>query len=149
MKEIVDNIWKYHWASPQHWVVVSTNGFVKRDGACVMGRGIALEAARKFKALPLVLGGRIKQGGNKVYPLPEYGIITFPVKHNWWEEADLRLIAQSAHELAQLFKPRPDTVVMPKVGCANGRRTWAEVKPLLEAAFEGWPNVVIVDRAAS
>lgn len=146
LQETIDNIWRYHKTSPKHWIVVSTNGFVKRDGACVMGRGIALEAARKFPSLPFELGRKIRHEGNKVYVWPEYNIITFPVKHAWWERADLKLIEQSAQALATLFKNRADVVYMPKVGCANGKQSWADVKPILEAYFAGWTNVSIVDR---
>jgi hypothetical protein len=32
---------------------ITTNGYVKNNGACVMGRGIALTAARKYFMLPL------------------------------------------------------------------------------------------------
>ena len=149
MKEIVDNIWKYHKTSPHHWVVVTTNGFVKTSGACVMGRGIAREAAKKFPTLPFELGKKIQYDGNKVFVWPEYNVITFPVKHAWWEAADLQLIEKSAQALAALFKDREDIVYIPKVGCANGKRTWAEVRPILEVAFAGWPHVVVIDRVAS
>jgi len=40
MKYIKDDIWKYH---DRHTpIVITTNGYVKRNGECVMGRGIAL-----------------------------------------------------------------------------------------------------------
>ena len=149
MREVVDNIWKCHKASPSHWVVVSTNGFVKSNGACVMGRGIALEAARKFPTLPFELGKKLRDEGNHVFMWHEYGLVTFPVKHAWWEVADLVLLRRSALELAAMFKGRTDIVCMPKVGCANGKLEWAVVKPVLESAFKDWPHVLVVDRVAT
>jgi len=39
-----------------------------------------------------------------VFYFPEYGLITFPVKHNWWEAADLDLIDRSARELLRIIE---------------------------------------------
>ena len=42
--------------SPDNWIRITTNGYVRRDGALVMCRGVALEAKNKFPDLPYILG---------------------------------------------------------------------------------------------
>lgn len=62
---------------------VTTNGFVKKNGECVMGRGIAKQIATIYPGLPRLLGGIINTRGNMVHPLfDDRGtlIISFPVK---------------------------------------------------------------------
>lgn len=70
---------------------VTTNGFVKKNGECVMGRGCAKQAANYWPELPGRLGWLIKKYGNNVhvvYDIPpgqlfnqnnKY-ILSFPVK---------------------------------------------------------------------
>lgn len=127
MKEIIGNLWDFHRQG--HWVVITTNGVVRRDGACVMGRGVARQAARKFPHLPYELGAKIKAHGNRVHVFSAYRLITFPVKHRWWEKADISLIAISSQQLQRLpFRK----VYLVRPGCGNGQLDWDEVKPLLE-----------------
>lgn len=129
MIEVKGNLWDY----PADWRVITTNGFVKKNGECVMGRGCAFEAKKKFPELAKELGWRIKEGGNTPYRFTKWGLITFPVKHNWWEKADLELIKQSAEILNIDATNHPDMqIVMPRPGCGNGQLKWEDVKPLLE-----------------
>lgn len=131
MLEIKGNIWDYH--NGANWVVVPTNGFVRKDGTCVMGRGVAAQCASKFPAIPGMLGTSIKNSGNKVYCYGSpYRIFSFPVKHNWWEEAEPKLISKSVEELLFWVKEWGlDTVYLPQVGCGNGQLAWVDVRPLL------------------
>jgi hypothetical protein len=132
MREITGNLWDYY-GKPNTVVLITTNGFVKKNGEAVMGRGCALEATRKFPGIARILGDLIHLNGNTVFE-PVKGVYTFPVKHDWFDEADLLLIAQSAQFLKDRANATPDTTyVLPRPGCGNGRRTWAEVKPLLES----------------
>lgn len=62
---------------------ITTNGFIKNNGACVMGRGIAKAVANKYPTIPFVLGGLLKTAGNKVHHLmciDNTSLISFPVK---------------------------------------------------------------------
>jgi len=64
-------------------ICITTNGFVKKNGECVMGRGCAKRAAELMPGLPEILGNAISSQGNKVYahgPLNNIEIVTFPVK---------------------------------------------------------------------
>lgn len=147
MNIIKDDIWNYH--KEGNFVVITTNGFVKKTGQCVMGRGIALQAKNKFRGFDKKLGQAIKEQGNKLFIWKEERIITFPVKHVWWEKADLRLIEQSAIQLKYICKqPRMDLnlsqncIYMPKAGCSNGKLEWKDVEPIISKHL---PDITIVD----
>lgn len=141
MKEIEGDIWDYHGQG--RWIVITTNGTVRKDGACVMGRGVAFQAKQRFPDLPYMLGTHIIAIGNGVFNFTDYRIIAFPVKHNWHEQADLELIASSVtrlvllagslftsgyYEFANIFP-----LYMVRPGCGNGKLDWeTQVKPILE-----------------
>ena len=81
MQEITGNIWTYH--NEGRWIIVTTNGSIRKDGAAVMGRGVAKELAIRYPDFPGTLGAIIRLSGNNVYAFAEYRIITFPVKEGW------------------------------------------------------------------
>jgi hypothetical protein len=143
MKIIKDDIWKYRGNKTP--ICVTTNGFVKKNGECVMGRGIANQTKLKFPEFPALVGEKIRQFGNKVFYYQGYDIITFPVKHNWWEMADLELIKQSVIQLLEIIDYF-DTVYMTKPGCHNGKLDWeTQVKPILEEVFGDTEKIIICD----
>lgn len=143
---IKGELWDYY-KKPHTFVLITTNGFVKKDGTAVMGRGCAAEAAKRWPSLPKKLGKRLKRGGNHVYVLMVSGrLMSFPVKHNWWEKADLELIKQSANELADYAKRYLGTgyqFVLPRPGCGNGRLDWSDVKKVLKNLPS---NVLVISR---
>ncbi|MFQ5542524.1 MAG: ADP-ribose-binding protein [Candidatus Binatia bacterium] len=112
---------------------ITTNGIVKRERTCVMGRGCARQTAARFPELPSKLASRISAQGNHVSYFPEYRFITFPVKHNWWEAADLNLIGRSARELLKIVEVKKikKAIYLLRPGCGNGRLKWKEVKKSL------------------
>lgn len=132
MRQATGDLW--HLAK-NSILVITTNGAVRKDGACVMGRGIALEAAQTFPDLPFLLGKYIKKYGNRCFNLGkwgEYQLVSFPVKHHWKEEADIRLISRSAKQLIEMSdKFGWKEVFMPRPGCGNGRLLWKDVEPVL------------------
>lgn len=130
MIEVTGDLWTY----PADWRVITTNGTRKRNGACVMGRGCASEAKAKWPWLPNLLGAYIHDEGNHVYRFDDIQLLSFPVKHNWWEKADPELIKQSVAELKDMcFGQFDETeIVIPRPGCGNGGLRWEDVKPLLE-----------------
>lgn len=123
-------------------VVVTTNGFVKSNGRCVMGAGIAKQVRDKIRDTDLQLGRYIKQYGNRVFNLGHYtkkkgtisfNLISLPVKHNWWEDADVDLIAKSLSQLIELVdKLELTKVAVPYPGIGNGKLSKDVVAPLLE-----------------
>jgi len=140
VKSIRGNIWEFRREGEGKYIVIPTNGSVKSNGECVMGRGLAFQAKVKFPNLPKELGERIKQYGNQVFLWTKYRLITFPVKHNWWEKADINLIIESCNQLMEIFKYNltglPTPVYLPKVGCGNGKLNWSEVEPFLEQLLD-------------
>lgn len=142
MIELSGNIWDYH--SEGSWITITTNGTVKKNGECVMGRGIALQTREKFPLFPLFLGAKILESGNHVHFWEDYRLVTFPVKHNWWEKADSELIRRSAEELVGSWLVE-ETLYLVRPGCANGQLNWAEVKPIIGPILDD--RFVIVDWA--
>lgn len=143
MRGVVGDLWTYHRAG--YWVVIPTNGSVRKDGVAVMGRGLAWEAARRFPDLASHLGRVIQRSGSHVWTFVKYRLFTFPVKWRWMEQADLNLIATSAEELvdqvsAVMRQPSVYSlqlpVYIPRVGCGNGRLRWADVEPVLDLMLD-------------
>lgn len=145
MKEVKGNLWTY----PADYRVITTNGTIKQNGECVMGRGCAAEAKVKFPWLPKFLGMDIRARGNvphnyKPSDYPET-IWTFPVKHNWHEKADIELIKASAEYLAAVFADpayEGSVIVLPRPGCGNGQLDWADVGPILEPILDDKFHVI-------
>jgi hypothetical protein len=144
VQEMTGNLWDFYSLGERHVACITTNGFVKKNGECVMGRGCAREAKEKFPGLAKFLGDTIKQLGNKVHMFGTPQLVSFPTKHVWWEKSDLELIKKSAGELAKLAALYPDNIFyLPKPGCGNGQLKWEDVKPAIEGILPD--NVVIVD----
>lgn len=157
MKEVTGNLWTY---KPADCVydndidnnivrVITTNGYVKNNGKAVMGRGCALEARNRFRDLDLILGEQITENGNNVrrlvtqhhnsnFPQQAITLVSFPVKHNWWEPADLALIERSAIQIANLAwrNGHWQHIIIPRPGCGNGQLNWSDVKPILEPILD-------------
>lgn len=133
MKLVYGDFWEYD----ADYHVITTNGIVRKDGACVMGAGVAKQAKDQFPLLPYALGRLIQESGNHVHYLGSFQnlvfsghIWSFPVKQHWRDPADLDLIEQSANELAAFARENEaQTFVLVRPGIGNGRLDWAEVEP--------------------
>ena len=142
MEEVVGNIWDYY--DQGKWIVITTNGFVKSNGKAVMGRGIALEAATRFPTTPYILGKYIKELGNIPIRLNDR-MVSFPVKHNWWEKANLDLIESSTLTLFSMVNNlQLSEIYMVRPGCGNGHLNWSDVKPILKKYLDD--RFIIVNR---
>jgi len=135
--ETVGDLWDLARGSV---LVITTNGCINRHGACVMGRGIALQAKQRFPGVALKLGGYIRQYGNRCFNLgvwEGYRLVSFPVKHQWDQPADLELIERSARQLVEMAdKFGWECLYMPRPGCGNGRLSWSQVRPVLERILD-------------
>ncbi len=143
VREITGNLWSYY-GKPGYAVCITTNGFLKKNGEAVMGRGCAYEATQRIPGIALKLGEWISTQGNvpgRLQASPP--LIVFPVKHAWYEKADLHLIIES---VAWLEKAASLTsgykFILPRPGCGNGQLAWADVKPLLVCLPD---NVLVID----
>lgn len=147
MKEIVGELWDYY-KRPNTIVCITTNGTLRKDGCGVMGRGCAFEATKRVPDIIRLLGEAIRRYQTVVVRFSDLGrnepIFFFPVKHNWWEKADLGLIKRSAQWLSVEASLTPDIqYILPRPGCGNGKRTWDEVKPLLKDLPD---NVLVITK---
>lgn len=130
---------------------ITTNGVVNASGRAVMGRGCAREAAERFPGLALSFGRLLRLNGNHVLlldTLPDGSMLfSFPVKHRWSEDADLKLIARSAHELVAMVELHGVmSTVLPRPGCGNGWLSWQldvrrVIRPILDDRFQIITNV--------
>lgn len=133
------------WQYPADVRVITTNGTIRKDGKCVMGAGCAKEAKLRYPGIDTLLGNDIITNGNRVQVIwQEPTIVAFPVKHHFYQKADLTLIRESACQLVQLAdRMNWKAVVMPRPGCGNGGRWWlAEVRPILIDILDGRFTVV-------
>lgn len=128
------------WDMDGDILCITTNGFIKKNGSGVMGAGIAGQAQDRYPKLPVLLGEKLKKLGNHVQPLVMHttpkgtnqGLVMFPVKHVWYENADIELIKRSAKELiAEADEYNWQRVLLPCPGCGNGKLSWDEVIPVL------------------
>ena len=156
MREISGDMFSPVYIKFADAICVTTNGVVKKNGSAVMGAGNALQARKIFKGLDLDLGRLIKKNGNIVQIIrfemihgKKIPIVSFPVKHNWWEKADLELIRKSLDQLSAEIKFNQwKKVILPRPGCMNGKLSWlTEVKPLLELFMDD--QIYVIDRSKS
>ena len=140
MKEIKGDL----WTTPADIIVITTNGYINKKGEAVMGRGCALQAKTKYPVVARWLGKNIEEHGNHVFNLGIHdgkNIYSFPVKHNWWEEADIELIKRSCKELAGRIE-KWHKVLLPRPGCGNGKLKWEDVKKAIAPLLPD--NVLVI-----
>ena len=153
------DIFKYILRNPCDGLFITTNGFVKSNGECVMGRGIAKQISTIDPTIPRLLGSKIKRNGNIVQYIKNYKHIklySFPVKPDsqlyngyntvshmdskfnigdtvpgWACLADLSIIKESVEELQQLTLSGAQYII-PRPGCGAGELVWSDVKPILQ-----------------
>lgn len=141
---------------------ITTNGYVKKNGEAVMGRGCALDAAKRITNLPKILGHHLIYHGNQVHFLTRVNhvaVVSFPTKPveapyvdglrivksmadkyksgdyvpGWALQSNLSLIESSCIQLVNLTNAYGwEKVVLPRPGCGAGELKWEEVKPVLE-----------------
>jgi len=160
MKEVTGDIWDY-WLD-MYLVAIPVNGFVRRDGRAVMGKGPAKQAKERMPNIDLVLGKYIKRSGwSNVYQIAP-GIVSFPVKRDgavfdgrnavrhmkgkytigdyvpgWALKAETAIIENSLKMLQKFYENSypymSEYIVIPRVGCGAGELDWeTDVKPLCE-----------------
>ena len=142
---------------------ITTNGFVKSNGASVMGAGIAKQMRVTIPGLDKILGQKIAREGNNVHFLLNYnniGIVSFPVKpiteisngnnfvkHKFFPEgttvpgwackANIDLIVRSCQQLVALADQYGwQRVLLPRPGCGAGELNWSHVKKVIEPLLD-------------
>lgn len=124
-------------------IVIPTNGTIKVNGECVMGAGLAKQVVAKYPLFPSILGTGILRHGNRAIWFQKEGILTFPVKHSFFEKADLALICQSCRQVNRLIEWHDlVNIGVPHVGCGNGRLSWDDVGPIIRALLDGRCTII-------
>jgi len=137
VKTAKGDLWKY----PADWRIITTNGFVKKNGEAVMGRGTAWQAKTRYPELATRFGDFLNRCGNHVGIFEDIKLLTMPTKHHWIDDSDLLLIEQSCVELASL--PYQETFVMPTPGCGCGKLLWSEVRLIIEPILDDRFTVLV------
>ncbi|AIX12373.1 hypothetical protein CPT_Pollock14 [Escherichia phage Pollock] len=142
---------------------ITTNGFVKSNGASVMGAGIAKQVRIAIPGIDKILGQKIAREGNNVHPIINHNniwIVSFPVKpiteisngsnfvkHKYFPEgttvpgwackANINLIVRSCHQLVKLANQYGwQKVLLPRPGCGAGELNWNYVKKVIEPLLD-------------
>lgn len=146
---------------PTQVLVVTTNGYVTRNGKCVMGKGIAKSIAQMYPEIPVTLGKLIRLYGNRCHILTkdEPIVVSMPVKPcmssdindvvthmkgkllppimGWACKANLGIIEESAKQLVELADAHCwEAIALPRAGCGAGELEWKTVKPLLSSILD-------------
>ena len=146
-------------------LVITTNGFVKSNGECVMGRGIAKQVSQALPWIAKELGKKLNTLGNVPHVLGQHNnvdLVSFPVKPKsvrfdgtnvvehakhqfnlgdsvpgFYAKAETDLIVESAVKLVQLTDAMGwQTVLVPRFGCGAGELSWADVCPLVSPILD-------------
>jgi O-acetyl-ADP-ribose deacetylase (regulator of RNase III) len=117
----------------------------------VMGKGIALQFKNKWpdnftQYQAACKAGKVRPGTMHVYDAGAYAqphfVINFPTKDHWRGNSKLSFIEDGLKDLiAQVQKLGIRSIAIPPLGCGNGGLNWADVKPMIEAAFAALPDV--------
>lgn len=118
----------------------------------VMGKGIALEFKERYRKSYNVYRKACKSGEvspGAVFFVPgqkgEPFVIHFPTKDHWRDVSQLRWIREGLQDLKSRYRSYGlQRIIMPQIGCGLGGLDWADVKPLIEAAFADEPLQVVI-----
>lgn len=120
--------------------LITTNSVIRKDGALIMGRGIAKQARERFPGVAEALGQHIL---NTCGSLGEYGLLisprwptaklgAFQVKRHFSQIASLELIRRSTAALCAWCSEHPDASVhLNFPGIGNGRLRCENVLPII------------------
>jgi len=120
----------------------------------IMGRGVALQFRKafpeNFKAYKALCDrGAMMPGKVQVFDLnrfenPRY-VINFPTKQHWKGKSRMEYIESGLKSLvAEIRERHIRCVALPPLGCGLGGLNWREVRPLIEKAFQGLPDVHVI-----
>jgi O-acetyl-ADP-ribose deacetylase (regulator of RNase III) len=108
----------------------------------VMGKGIALQFAERFKTNLKLYKEACKNGTLEVGKLlvvtdadmnGERLIINFPTKKDWKHRSSYAYVEDGLKALVELIQDRKiESIAVPPLGCGNGGLQWAKVKPMIE-----------------
>lgn len=119
----------------------------------VMGRGIALQFKEAFPDnykhyKEACKKGEVKPGKMFVFDthvlLGPKIIINFPTKRHWKEKSRLEDIESGLPDLIKALKDKQiHSVAIPPLGCGLGGLDWKVVRPIIEKALSGLPDLKV------
>lgn len=122
----------------------TANSTIRKNGALVMGAGVAKVVRDKYKGVDSEFGKNINHHsvfGVKFLKHENTFIGAFQTKVNWQEDSPLDVVKVSVHKLMCVAKARPHlTFHLPCPAINHGGKSVEEVLPLLESL----PDNVIV-----
>ena len=128
------NMWDT-WPTTDYFIFTG-NSFIKRNGALVMGRGIAREVRDKWPGIDVEIGRELMK---HIHTDNFYGLVlgekigVFQVKHHFSDPAELILIAASAELLRIEAEDHPHArYALNFPGIGNGHLKYDNVLPLLK-----------------
>jgi len=120
-----------------HLMFVTTNSYIRTDGALVMGRGAAKVMAHRFPEFPYELGKNIEHLGiygirMKIRDQTDLGI--FQVKQHFKDKASLALIEASTRDLTDLANGLSEhhRIDMNYPGIGYGGLNYQAVDPIIQ-----------------
>lgn len=141
MKIVNCNILSHEILQVADAICFTSNGVLKKNGALVMGAGVAKAFRDYFPGIDILAGQLVKENGNvcQEIELHKYHsghmmtIVSFPTKYHWKDQSNIKLIEKSAQELVSLSDENNwKTIYLPRPGCKNGGLSWEnEVKLVL------------------
>lgn len=120
----------------------------------VMGKGIALQFAKKFPDMLAAYrsackAGEVQPGRMHIYERQEmFGpryVINFPTKRHWKSPSRMEDIAAGLDALAEEIRGlQIRSIAIPPLGCGNGGLKWDDVLPLIKAKLGALANVKVL-----
>jgi len=135
------DMWQ-EFGKPATIVLVTTNSVITRNGL-VMGKGSALEAAKRFPGIRMSLAKKLKELGFQSGTFPTkiwYGVLVsknnqigiFQTKFDWRSPSGLDIVRFSCKMLREIALKHPDmTYHLPFPGVGNGGLPEELVLPIL------------------
>ena len=119
----------------------------------VMGKGIALQFRQAFPEnfrvyeaackREQVRPGRMFIFHTNTLHNPKI-IVNFPTKRHWKGKSRIEDIDAGLKDLIEAVKrEQVKSIAVPPLGCGNGGLKWSEVRPRIEEAFKGVPDVKV------
>lgn len=150
MRVIVGDLWD---GSEGAWRVIPTNMALRQNGEAVMGRGIALQAARRYPDLPRWYGEILSRHPSRLHPHaptvtaaePSRKVFLLPTKRRWQEPSSEELIRDGLIHLRAFFclLSAPE-VRIPLLGAGAGGLDPRTSLRLIEEELGGLAGITVV-----